>query len=88
MKNSKFTEVQILKVLKTQEEGKKASEIFLEFGIYEPTFYNWKSKFRGMTLSELQRVKELEVENARLKRLIADLSLENQILKEVNSKNW
>jgi len=88
MKKSKFTEVQILRVLKTQEEGKKVSEICREFGISEPTFYNWKSKYGGMTLSELQRVKELEVENARLKRLVADLSLDNQILKEVNSKKW
>ena len=88
MKKSKFTEVQILKVLKTQEEGKMVSEICREFGISEPTFYNWKSKYGGMTLSELQRVKELEVENARLKRLVADLSLDNQILKEVNSKKW
>lgn len=88
MKKSKFTEAQILKVLKTQEEGKKVSEICREFGISEPTFYNWKSKYGGMTLSELQRVKELEAENARLKRLVADLSLDNQILKEVNSKKW
>lgn len=88
MKKSKFTEAQILKVLKTQEEGKKVSEICREYGISEPTFYKWKSKYGGMTLSELQRVKELEAENARLKRLVADLSLDNQILKEVNSKKW
>lgn len=88
MKKSKFTEAQILKVLKTQEEGKKVSEICREYGISEPTFYNWKSKYGGMTLSELQRVKELEAENVRLKRLVADLSLDNQILKEVNSKKW
>jgi putative transposase len=53
MKKSKFTEAQILKVLKTQEEGKKVSEICREFGISEPTFYNWKSRYGGMTLSEL-----------------------------------
>lgn len=88
MKKSKFTEAQILKVLKTQDEGKKVSEICREYGISEPTFYKWKSKYGGMTLSELQRVKELEAENARLKRLVADLSLDNQILKEVNSKKW
>jgi putative transposase len=88
MKKSKFTEAQILKVLRRQEEGKKVSEICREYGISEPTFYNWKSKYGGMTLSELQRVKELEAENARLKRLVADLSLDNQILKEVNSKKW
>lgn len=88
MKKSKFTEAQILKVLKTQDEGKRVSEICREYGISEPTFYNWKSKYGGMSLSDLQRVKELEAENARLKRLVADLSLDNQILKEVNSKKW
>jgi putative transposase len=88
MKKSTFTEAQILKVLKTQEDGKKVSEICREFGISEPTFYKWKSKYGGMTLSELQRVKELESENARLKRLVADLSLDNQVLKEINSKKW
>lgn len=88
MKKSKFTEAQILKVLSAQEEGKKVSEICREHGISEPTFYNWKSKYGGMTLSELKRMKELEVENARLKRLVADLSLDNQVLKEINSKKW
>lgn len=57
MKKSKFTEAQIIKVLKSQEEGKKVSEICREFGISEPTFYNWKRKYGGMTLSELQRLK-------------------------------
>jgi putative transposase len=88
MKNSKFTEAQILKVLKAQELGKKVSEICREYGISEPTFYNWKSRYGGMKLSDLQRVKELESENARLKRLVADLSLDNQVLKEINSKKW
>jgi putative transposase len=88
MKKSKFTEAQILNVLNSQDQGKKVSEICREFGISEQTFYNWKSRYGGMTLSELQRVKELEAENARLKRLVADLSLDNQILKEVNAKKW
>lgn len=88
MKKSKFTEAQIIKVLKSQEEGKKVNEICREFGISEPTFYNWKSKYGGMTLSELQRVKELEAENARLKRIVADQQLSIDILKEVNSKKW
>ncbi len=70
MKKSKFTEAQIIKVLKSQEEGKKVSEICREFGISETTFYHWKSKYGEMTLSELQRVKELKEENARLKRLL------------------
>ena len=60
MKKSKFTESKILKVLKSQEEGNTVSEIFREFVIFELTFYNWKSKYLRMTLSELQRVKELE----------------------------
>lgn len=88
MKKSKFTEAQILKVLKTQEEGKKVSEICREHGISEPTFYSWKSKYGGMTLSELQRVKELEAENARLKRIVAEQQLSIDVLKEVNSKKW
>lgn len=88
MKKSKFTEAQILKVLNTQEEGKKVSEICREFGISEPTFYNWKSKYGGMTLSDLQRVKELEAENARLKRIVAEQQLSIDVLKEVNSKKW
>lgn len=88
MKKSKFTEAQILKVLKSQEEGKKVSEICREFSISEPTFYNWKNKYGGMTLSELQRVKELEDENVRLKRIVADQQLSIDILKEINSKKW
>jgi len=88
MKKSNYSEAQILKVLKTQELGKKVSEICREYGISEPTFYKWKSRYGGMTLSDLQRVKELESENARLKRLVADLSLDNQVLKEINAKKW
>ncbi len=88
MKKSKFTEAQILKVLKHKKRVKKWVRSVVSSGISEPTFYNWKSKYGGMSLWELQRVKELEAENARLKRLVADLSLDNQILKEVNSKKW
>ena len=88
MKKSRFSEAQILKVLKEQETGKKVSEICREFGISEPTFYSWKSKYGGMTLSELQRVKELESENARLKRIVAEQQLSIDILKEINSKKW
>jgi putative transposase len=88
MKKSKFTEVQIIKILKEQEGGKKVSEICREYSISEPTFYNWKSKYGGMTLSELQRVKELESENARLKRIVADQQLSIDILKEINTKKW
>lgn len=88
MKKSKFTEAQIIKLLKSKEEGKKVSEICRGFVISEPTFYNWKSKYGGMTLSELQHVKELKEENARLKRIVADQQLSIDILKDVNSKKW
>lgn len=88
MKKSRFTEAQIIKVLGLQQDGKKVSEICREYGISDATFFNWKSKYGGMSVSELQRVKELESENSRLKRLVADLSLDNQILKEINAKKW
>lgn len=88
MKKSKFTESQILKVLRTQEDGKKVSKICREFGISEPTFYGWKSRYGGITLSELRRIKELEAENSRLKRIVADQQLSIDVLKEVNSKKW
>jgi len=84
----RFTESQILKVLDEQESGKKVGEICREYGISQPTFYNWKSKYGGMTLSELYRVKELEEENTRLKRIVADQQISIDVLKEVNSKTW
>jgi putative transposase len=88
MKKSRFTEPQIISVIQSQKEGKKVAEICREYGISEQTFYNWKSKYGGMSLSELQSVKELEVENARLKRIVADQQISIDILKEVNSKKW
>lgn len=88
MKKSRFTESQILKVLQSQQEGSKVVEICREYGISKQTFYNWKSKYGGITLSELQRVKELESENARLKRIVADQQISSDILKEINSKKW
>jgi putative transposase len=88
MKKSRFSEAQILKVLRSQEEGKKVSEICREFGISEPTFYNWKNRYGGMTLSDIHRMRELEEENSRLKRIVADQQLSIDVLKEVNSKKW
>lgn len=88
MKKSRFSEAQILKVLRSQEEGKKVSEICREFGISEPTFYNWKNRYGGMTLSDIHRMRELEEENARLKRIVADQQLSIDVLREVNSKKW
>ena len=83
----RFTEEQIIRILKEHESGKKAADIIREHGISEQTFYRWKSKFGGMDVSEAKRLKQLEEENRRLKEMVANLSLDNKILKDVISKN-
>lgn len=83
----RFTEEQIIKILKEHEAGKKAVDIVREYNITEQTFYRWKSKYGGMDVSESKRLKQLEEENRRLKEMVADLSLDNKILKDVLSKN-
>jgi putative transposase len=88
MKKSKFSEEQIIAILKEQDQGLKVSDICRKHGISDQTFNNWKKKYGGLTLDELRRLKALEQENSRLKRAVADLTLDNQILKEVNSKKW
>ena len=86
MKN-RFTEEQIIKVLKEHEGGRPAADIVRELGIAEQTFYSWKRKYGDMNVSEVKRLKQLEAENAKIKELVADLSLDNKILKDVISKN-
>lgn len=88
MKRKKFTEEQIIKVLKQAEGGMPVKELLRQHGIAMQTFYRWKSKFGGMDVSDAKKLKSLELENGRLKRMIADLSLDIQILKDVNSKKW
>ncbi len=83
----RFTEEQIIRILKEQDNGKKAADIVRENNISEQTFYRWKSKYGGMDVSEAKRLKQLEEENRRLKEMVADLSLDNKILKGVISKN-
>lgn len=83
----RFTEEQIIRILKEHESGKKAADIIREHGISEQTFYRWKSKFGGMDVSAAKRLKQLEEENRRLKEMVADLSLDNKILKDVISKS-
>jgi len=83
----RFTEEQIIKIMKEHEGGKRAVDIVREHGISEQTFYRWKSKFGGMDVSEAKRLRQLEEENRRLKEMVADLSLDNKILKDVISKN-
>ena len=84
----KFTEEQIIGILKQHESGVKTADVCREHGISTNTFYTWKSKFGGMNVSEAQRLRQLEAENAKLKRIVADLTLDNVALKDVLSKNW
>lgn len=86
MKKARFTETQIVGVLKEYENGRSVLDICREYGISKATFFNWKSKYGGMEVPELRRLKELEQENARLKKMYADLSIDYQIVKEVLSK--
>lgn len=86
MKRTKFTEHQILAMLKQQEAGSKVSDICREHGISDATFYNWKAKYSGMDASQLRRLKELEEENARLKKMYADLSLVHYAFKDAVEK--
>ena len=86
MKTSRFSEAQIIAALRRQEAGEKVRDICRDLAISEPTFYAWKARYGGMTVSELKRVKDLEAENARLKRMYADLSLVHDALKEAIAK--
>ncbi|WP_027386008.1 transposase, partial [Chryseobacterium gregarium] len=80
MKKSRFTESQIIFALKQSETGVKVEEVCRKMGISEATFYNWKKKFGGLGITELRRLRQLEEENSQLKKLVADLSLDKQIL--------
>ena len=88
MKRSRFTEEQIVAILKEHELGAKAADLARKHGISEATLYNWKAKYGGMTVSETKRLKTLEDENTKLKKLLADAMLDNAALKELLSKNW
>jgi putative transposase len=84
----RFNEAQIIGVLQEQEVGSKVSDLCRRHGISEATFYNWKAKYGGMTVSEAKRLKSLEEENRRLKKLVADLMLDKDILQDTLSKKW
>ena len=88
MKKKRFTEDQIIAVLKEAEAGAKTKELCRRHGISEPTFYNWKAKYAGMTVSEVRRLKELEAENGKLKRLLADAELDKAALKDLLGRKW
>jgi putative transposase len=87
MKPARFTEEQIIEVLKEHEAGAKTADLARKHGVSEATLYNWKAKFGGMDVSDARRLKALEDENARLKKLLAEQMLDNAILKDVAAKN-
>jgi putative transposase len=88
MKRARFTEDQIIAVLREHQAGAKTADLARKHGISEATLYNWKAKFGGMDVSEARRLKALETENNKLKKLLADSMLDNAALKELLSKNW
>lgn len=88
MKRSKFTESQIVFAIKQSETGSSVSDVCRKMGVSAATFYNWKRKYGGLGVSELRRLKNLEEENSQLKKLVADLSLDKQILQDVLKKKF
>lgn len=88
MKKQRFTEERIIAVLKEQEAGAKVTDLCRKHGISEATFYNWKAKYGGMEVSEAKRLKALEEENAKLKKLLAEQMLDTAALRELLSKKW
>ena len=88
MKKSKFTEEQIAFALRQAETGTRVAEVCRKLGISEQTFFRWKRKYAGLGVSELRRLRQLEEENRRLKRMVADLSLDKQMLQDVLSKKF
>jgi putative transposase len=88
MKRSRFTEEQIIGILREQEAGVPVADLCRTHGLSSPTFYKWKAKFGGMDVSEARRLKALEDENAKLKRMLADAMLDNVALKDLLGKKW
>jgi putative transposase len=88
MKRSRFTDEQIIGILREQEAGAKAADLCRKHGMSEATLYNWKAKFGGMDVSDAKRLKALEDENAKLKKLLAETMLDASALRELLSKKW
>lgn len=88
MRKSRFSESQIVGILKESDAGAKTPELCRRHGIAPHTFYRWKAKYGGMNVSDVAKLKQLEEENSRLKRIVANLTLDNDALKFINSKNW
>lgn len=88
MARKRYTEEQIIAVLKEAQSGVSTADLCRKYGVSDATIYKWKSKFSGMEVSDVRKMRQLEDENRRLKHLVADLTLDNQALKAINSKNW
>ena len=88
MKRSRFSEEQIIGILKEQEAGMSTADVCRKHGVSSATFYKWKARYRGLEVSDARRLKALEDENAKLKKLLAEAMLDNAILKDVGAKKW
>jgi putative transposase len=88
MKGTRFTEEQIVGVLNQFDKGVPIKELCRQHGIVQGTIYRWKAKFGGMQINDAKKLRSLEMENSRLKRMVADMALDIQILRDVNSKKW
>ena len=88
MKRSRFKEEQIIAILREQESGSPTADVCRKHGISSATLYKWKAKFGGLDVSDAKRLKALENENAKLKKLLAETMLDNAILKDINSRKW